>query len=42
MTGCAELEKSLRECMDVPVCLPAFFVCEALEIGGVFFKKEWG
>lgn len=26
MTGCAELEKSLRECMDVPVCFLPFDV----------------
>lgn len=34
VTGCAELEKSLRECMDVPVCLPSFCVC--------LFVKRWG
>lgn len=37
MTGCAELEKSLRECMDVPVCLPSF-VLGALRIGCFFYE----
>lgn len=45
MTGCAELEKSLRECMDVPVCfLPSYlsaclFVCLARMRVLYFFMK---
>lgn len=43
MTGCAELEKSLRECMDVPVCfLPSYlsaclFVCLSGKDEGFLF-----
>lgn len=39
VTGCAELEKSLRECMDIPVCFfpPSGFFSFIRGEGVVFF-----